>query len=117
MAGNDFDKLKTSLMISLSKSSIMWKCCCKDLFPDLSDEQIVELFKKMVWSCVLNERSTKLNQGRLGFFAPTAGEEASQIGSEFAMEKTISFQHTVMFHNWYTYGLPLYKAFLVTWSR
>ena len=60
----------------------------EDFFPDLSDDQLVELFKQMVWSRILNERSTKLNrQGRLGFFAPTAGEEASQIGSNFAMEK------------------------------
>src|SRR5699024_6743905 len=89
----------------------------KDLFPDLNDEQIVELFKKMVWSRVLNERSTKLNrQGRLGFFAPTAGEEASQIGSEFAMEKedyilaAYRYVPQLVLH-----VLLFYKAFL--WSR
>ena len=42
----------------------------------------------MVWSRVLDQRSTALNrQGRLGFFAPTAGQEASQLASQFAMEK------------------------------
>lgn len=89
----------------------------KDLFPDLSDEQIVELFKKMVWSRVLNERSTKLNrQGRLGFFAPTAGEEASQIGSEFAMEKEDYILPAYRdVPQLVLHGLPLYKAFL--WSR
>ncbi|WZU02795.1 hypothetical protein MGH68_07960 [Erysipelothrix sp. D19-032] len=44
----------------------------KDLLPDLTDEQLVELFEKMLWSRALNDRSTTLaRQGRLGFFAPT----------------------------------------------
>ena len=37
----------------------------QDLFPDLTDDQLVDLFKKMLWERILNERSTKLNrQGR-----------------------------------------------------
>lgn len=60
----------------------------EDLVPDLSDEELVELMTRMVWSRVLDQRSTALNrQGRLGFFAPTAGQEASQLASQFAMEK------------------------------
>ena len=60
----------------------------QDLFPGLTDDQLVDLFKKMLWERILNERSTKLNrQGRLGFYAPTAGEEASEMGSSYAMEK------------------------------
>ncbi|MDD7322833.1 MAG: thiamine pyrophosphate-dependent enzyme, partial [Limosilactobacillus mucosae] len=59
-----------------------------DLMPDLSDDELVELFEQMVWSRVLGDRTMKLcRQGRLGFFAPTAGEEASQMGSNFAMSK------------------------------
>lgn len=87
-----------------------------ELMPDLSNDQLVELFKQMVWARVLNDRSTKLNrQGRLGFFAPTAGEEASQIGSNFAMEKDDFILPgyrdvpQLVLH-----GLPLSKAFL--WS-
>ncbi|MFZ2759623.1 MAG: pyruvate dehydrogenase (acetyl-transferring) E1 component subunit alpha, partial [Trichococcus flocculiformis] len=45
-----------------------------DLMPDLSDEQLVQFMTDMVWSRILHERSTALNrQGRLGFYAPTAG--------------------------------------------
>lgn len=56
--------------------------------PDLSDEQLVELMEKMVWERVLDQRSTALNrQGRLGFYAPTAGQEASQLASHYAIEK------------------------------
>ena len=62
----------------------------EDLVPDLSDEELVELMTRMVWSRVLDQRSTALNrQGRLGFFAPTAGQEASQLASQFAMEKRL----------------------------
>ncbi|HFM8789581.1 TPA: pyruvate dehydrogenase (acetyl-transferring) E1 component subunit alpha, partial [Enterococcus faecium] len=56
----------------------------KDLVPDLSDDELVELMTHMVWSRVLDQRSTALNrQGRLGFFAPTAGQEASQLASAY----------------------------------
>ena len=47
-----------------------------DLVPDLSDDELVQLMTDMVWSRILHERSTALNrQGRLGFYAPTAGQE------------------------------------------
>ena len=60
----------------------------KELIPDLSDDELVELMRRMVWSRVLDQRSTALNrQGRLGFYAPTAGQEASQLASHFAFEK------------------------------
>ena len=36
-----------------------------ELMPDLSDDQLVELMKQMVWSRVLDQRATALNrQGR-----------------------------------------------------
>ena len=56
-----------------------------DLLPKLSDGQLVQLFKDMLWSRALNDRCTILSrQGRLGFFGPTAGQEASQLGSYLA---------------------------------
>lgn len=89
----------------------------KDLMPDLSDEQLVQMMKDMVWSRILHERSTALNrQGRLGFYAPTAGQEASQLGSIAAFEK-----EDVLLPGYrdvpqlIKHGLPLHKAFL--WSR
>lgn len=60
-----------------------------DLMPDLTDDQLVELMTRMVWTRVLDQRSISLNrQGRLGFYAPTAGQEASQLASHYALEKT-----------------------------
>src|SRR5690606_18823648 len=58
------------------------------MMPDLSDEQLVELMSRMVYTRILDQRSISLNrQGRLGFYAPTAGQEASAIASHFALEK------------------------------
>ncbi|MFT8447147.1 MAG: pyruvate dehydrogenase (acetyl-transferring) E1 component subunit alpha [Liquorilactobacillus nagelii] len=89
----------------------------KDWEPDLSDEQLKELFRQMIWSRTLDERSTKLNrQGRLGFYAPTAGEEASQIASNFAMNKADFLLPAYRdVPQLVLHGLPLYQAFL--WSR
>ncbi|MBO0994486.1 pyruvate dehydrogenase (acetyl-transferring) E1 component subunit alpha [Bacillus sp. SD088] len=86
----------------------------KDLMPDLSDEQLEELMRRMVYTRILDQRSISLNrQGRLGFYAPTAGQEASQIASHFALEKDdyiLPGYRDVPQIIWH--GLPLYKAFL-----
>ena len=56
--------------------------------PNLSDEELQELMRRMVYTRILDQRSISLNrQGRLGFYAPTAGQEASQIASHYALEK------------------------------
>src|SRR5699024_5543673 len=85
----------------------------KDM-PDLSDEDLKELMKRMVYTRILDQRSIALNrQGRLGFYAPTAGQEASQLGSQFALEKEdflLPAYRDVPQLIWQ--GLPLYKAFL-----
>ncbi|WP_416353010.1 pyruvate dehydrogenase (acetyl-transferring) E1 component subunit alpha [Agrilactobacillus fermenti] len=88
-----------------------------DHVPDLSDEQLVELMSKMLWARVLDQRSTALNrQGRLGFYAPTAGHEASQMASVYAMDKAdFLLPRYRDVPELIQHGLPLYKAFL--WSR
>ncbi len=88
-----------------------------DLVPDLSDEQLVELFERMLWSRALNDRSNTLaRQGRLGFVAPTAGQEASQLASHYAFDKNDRlFPGYRDIPQLVQHGLPLYKAFL--WSR
>ncbi|WP_026584910.1 pyruvate dehydrogenase (acetyl-transferring) E1 component subunit alpha [Bacillus sp. J33] len=85
--------------------------------PELSDEQLQELMRRMVYTRILDQRSISLNrQGRLGFYAPTAGQEASQLASQFALEKEdfiLPGYRDVPQIIWH--GLPLYQAFL--WSR
>lgn len=86
----------------------------EEYVPDLTDEQLKELMTRMVYTRVLDQRSIALNrQGRLGFYAPTAGQEASQIASHFALEKDdflLPGYRDVPQLIWH--GLPLYKAFL-----
>lgn len=112
----DFKKFEAPKIEMLQVLDVDGKVVNKDLMPDLSDAELVELMKKMVWQRVLHERSMKLaRQGRLGFYGPTLGEEASEMGSVSAMEK----------QDWIVpayrdipqlvqHGLPLYKGFL--WS-
>lgn len=82
--------------------------------PNLTDDELVELMSRMVYVRILDQRSISLNrQGRLGFYAPTAGQEASQLASHYALEKEDwilpgyrDVPQIVM------HGLPLWKAFL-----
>ena len=85
-----------------------------DLVPPLSDEQLRQLMKNMVFTRVLDQRAISLNrQGRLGFYAPVSGQEASMLASQFALEKDDfilpSYRDIpqMIFH-----GFPLYQAFL-----
>ncbi|WP_154655230.1 pyruvate dehydrogenase (acetyl-transferring) E1 component subunit alpha [Pontibacillus halophilus] len=86
----------------------------EEAMPQLSDEELQELMRRMVYTRILDQRSIALNrQGRLGFYAPTAGQEASQLGSHFALEKEdflLPGYRDVPQLIWH--GLPLYKAFL-----
>lgn len=83
----------------------------------LSDDELVGLMERMVWARTYNDRSEKLaKQGRLGFFAPTEGQEASQVASIMAFNRGDyllggyrDIPQIVL------QGLPLYKTFL--WSR
>ncbi|MER2171670.1 MAG: thiamine pyrophosphate-dependent enzyme, partial [Psychrobacillus psychrodurans] len=82
--------------------------------PNLSDEELVELMSRMVYTRILDQRSISLNrQGRLGFYAPTAGQEASQLASQYALEKEdfiLPGYRDVPQIVWH--GLPLWQAFL-----
>lgn len=86
----------------------------EEAMPKLSDDELKELMTRMVYTRILDQRSISLNrQGRLGFYAPTAGQEASQLGSQFALEQEdfiLPGYRDVPQIIWH--GLPLYQAFL-----
>jgi len=57
----------------------------KDLEPDLSKDELLELYRHMVWARVTDERMLKLQrQGRIGTFGPSTGQEAAHIAPMFA---------------------------------
>lgn len=86
----------------------------KEMMPELSDDQLKELMRRMVITRTVDQRAVSLQrQGRLGFYAPVSGQEASMIGSQFALEKEDFIlpgyrdMPQIMWH-----GLPLYQTFL-----
>ncbi|MBW7456734.1 pyruvate dehydrogenase (acetyl-transferring) E1 component subunit alpha [Paenibacillus sepulcri] len=86
----------------------------KDYLPELSDDQLKEIMYRMVFTRTWDERAVNLGrQGRLGFYAPVSGQEASMIGSEYALNKEdfvcpgYRDMPQIVWH-----GLPLYQAFL-----
>jgi len=61
--------------------------CDKRLTPSLNKKQIKKMYEYMVLTRVFDDKALKLQrQGRLGTYAPTRGQEASQIGSAFAIQ-------------------------------
>jgi len=82
--------------------------------PNLSDDQLKELMRRMVFTRTWDQRAVNLTrQGRLGFYAPVSGQEASMVGSEFALNKDDFIcpgyrdMPQIVWH-----GLPMYQAFL-----
>lgn len=82
--------------------------------PSLTNEQLQELMYRMVFTRVWDQRAVSLSrQGRLGFYAPVAGQEASMIGTQYALQKEDFIlpgyrdMPQIVWH-----GYPLYQAFL-----
>jgi pyruvate dehydrogenase E1 component alpha subunit len=82
--------------------------------PKLSDDQLKEIMYRMVFTRTWDDRAINLGrQGRLGFYAPVSGQEATMIGSEYALVKEDFIcpgyrdMPQLVWH-----GLPLYQAFL-----
>ncbi|MEM7200575.1 MAG: pyruvate dehydrogenase (acetyl-transferring) E1 component subunit alpha [Planctomycetota bacterium] len=55
--------------------------------PNLSAEQLEKLYRTMVTTRVMDERALALQrQGRIGFYLMSTGQEASHLGSAFALQ-------------------------------
>jgi 2-oxoisovalerate dehydrogenase E1 component alpha subunit len=54
--------------------------------PNLSADELRELYRLMVMTRTMDERGLVLQrQGRIGFYLPSTGQEASHLGSAFAL--------------------------------
>lgn len=85
----------------------------ESLMPALSDADIKKLYELLVLSRTFDHRALNLQrEGRLGTYASILGQEASQIGSAFALEKTDwvfpSFREMGVY---ITMGYPLHMLF------
>ncbi|MCH5583382.1 pyruvate dehydrogenase (acetyl-transferring) E1 component subunit alpha [Shimazuella sp. AN120528] len=110
-------EIKVAPITTFSVLSPEGKIVNEDEVPGLSDEQLQELMKRMVFTRVWDQRATGLaRQGRLGFYAPVAGQEATMIGSQYALDKEDfilpGYRDIPQLH---FHGYPMYQAFL--WSR
>ncbi|WP_418282724.1 thiamine pyrophosphate-dependent dehydrogenase E1 component subunit alpha [Halorubrum sp. DTA98] len=64
--------------------------------PDLSDEKLVDIYRDLVITRRFDERAVSLQrQGRMGTYAPCAGQEGSAVGSTHALadRDLISYQY------------------------
>src|SRR3990172_5024909 len=85
----------------------------ESLMPPLSDEQIKRMYEIMVLSRAFDQRALSLQRdGRIGTYASILGQEAAQIGSAFALEKTDwvfpSFRENAVY---ITLGFPIWMLF------
>ncbi len=61
----------------------------ESLMPALSDKDILKIYELMILARTFDQHALKLQrEGRLGTYAPILGQEASQIGSAFALNKS-----------------------------
>ncbi|MFA9456878.1 pyruvate dehydrogenase (acetyl-transferring) E1 component subunit alpha [Halalkalibacter sp. AB-rgal2] len=89
----------------------------RDRLPDMKEEELKLLMKRMVYTRTIDQRCISLNrQGRLGFYAPVSGQEATMVGTHFALEREdwilpgYRDLPQLLFH-----GVPLSQLFL--WSK
>ncbi len=72
----------------------------------LSDADLKALYRAMVFTRLFDQRGMNLQrQGRIGFFVPSMGQEASQIGTGFAMGA-----RDVIFPSYRTHSIALLKG-------
>ncbi len=85
----------------------------ENLMPPLDDGDIMRLHELLVLSRTFDERALNLQrEGRIGTYPSILGQEAAQVGSAFALEKTDwvfpSFRETGMY---LTMGYPIHQLF------
>lgn len=86
-------------------------------FPkDLDDAKIVEMYKYMLFARALDAKALSLQrQGRAVTYAPLVGEEATQIGTAFAMREKDFFVPNFRQHGVFLVrGFPL-ENFFIYW--
>ncbi|NLK42776.1 MAG: pyruvate dehydrogenase (acetyl-transferring) E1 component subunit alpha [Tissierellia bacterium] len=60
----------------------------QEKLPNLTDDQLLYLYRTMLFSRTIDEKALSYQrQGRMLTYAPNLGQEATQVGSAYAMEK------------------------------
>ena len=82
--------------------------------PDFTDDQLMYLYKTMLYTRVIDDKALSYQrQGRMLTYAPNTGQEATQIGSAFALEKGDWLVHAFReLGAWLVKGVPLKDIYL-----
>ncbi len=86
----------------------------------MSDKQVLDLFRKMLLTRIVDDRTWALNrQGRAPFVVSSSGHEAAQVASAFALDPTIDwalpyYRDVGVALAW---GFTPYDYFLTVFSR
>lgn len=107
----NFDPLKDEMIQIMDKEGNIVK---PEWMPDVSDETLIQMYKTMRFSRIIDEKTLQYQrQGRMLTYAPNLGQEATQVGSVAALEKTDwvapSFRELGA---WLYKGAPLESIFL-----
>lgn len=79
-----YDPLKNTMLQILDENGI----ADKNLIPDLDEKKLIQMYKYMIISRIADEKSFTLQrEGRMGTYAPLKGQEATQVGSVYALGK------------------------------
>jgi len=85
MYADKFDPLKKQMVQILDEKGNHKEAMIPE---ELTPEVVKELYERMVFYRLCDTRMLKMQRsGRMGTFAPLEGQEAAQIGSEYAMDK------------------------------
>ncbi|WP_435155983.1 pyruvate dehydrogenase (acetyl-transferring) E1 component subunit alpha [Haladaptatus sp. DFWS20] len=78
--------------------------------PDLSDEELVDIYHQMSLARHFDERAVSLQrQGRMGTYPPLSGQEGAQIGSVYALD-----DDDWMFPSYREHGAALVRGLSLT---
>jgi pyruvate dehydrogenase E1 component alpha subunit len=91
----------------------------KGPLPDLTPDQLRQMYRTMVLARTFDRRALNLQrQGRIGTFAPAAGQEAAQVGAAMALARDEWLFPTYRSHPaMLAHGMPLERLFLYPMSH
>ncbi|MFD1360848.1 pyruvate dehydrogenase (acetyl-transferring) E1 component subunit alpha [Lentibacillus salinarum] len=83
---------------------------------DMTDEELCEMYEKMLFSRIFDERAIRLQrQGRIGTYPPFKGQEAAQVGAAFNLQSgDWLFPYGRDLAACFTFGKDLKSALLYT---
>lgn len=111
MEFKDYDPLEGKMYSVMDKDGKIIK---EDDIPDFKDEELLYLYKTMLYTRIIDEKAVSYQrQGRMLTYAPSTGQEATQVGSAYAMEdKDFLVPAFRELGAWLVKGVPLKNIYL-----